>query len=600
VGATLALFRFSAQAPSFALPWRRRARARAEVAARAAAATSELPGAALAVPTRAATARLTAAWAGVRDRSATLPLVGAVTRLAFASMVRQVTFLAIATVGAVNVFMTAWYADRQDQVRVHPRTYLIADAIVGGFGLFFIILLTMFVGEMVWRERQQHTDQIQDALPVGPGVHLAGRLLALVGAMAMLQLVMIGAGMLVQTIKGYTNYELTVYLRTIYLIEFPFVLQYALLAFAVHALVNNKAVGHVVLIGFWVANIVMETMGYDHRLLTFGYTTPYQYSDMNGYGHFVPRLATFIGYWTFFAAGLGVLAYLYWVRGTETAWRIRRRAAAARFAAPARLGLSGAGVGMLGVGAFAFWNTNVLHPYRNRDDRQALQAEFERRYKAAYERVPLPRLVAVEVDADLRPETRRYRLTGAKWYVNRGPRAVDTLPMTIGELAQYPGEYRVETLRWSRPVRPLVADSTHGFLAWRLERPLAVGDSLRLDFAVSYAPRGFALGPTNTRIVENGTFVDYSAVPGIGYSREAELAEDRDRKKQKLAPRPLVFARDDTARWAYSDFGLEGDRVRFRATVRTAPDQVALAPGTLESERMEGGGACSGTWRTRR
>src|SRR5205085_2905398 len=92
----------------------------------------------------------------------------AVSRMAFASMTRQVSFLAIATVGAVNVVMTAWFANRMDQVTVYPRTYLIADAVVGGFGLFFVVLLTTFVGELVWRERQLGADQIQDALPVSP------------------------------------------------------------------------------------------------------------------------------------------------------------------------------------------------------------------------------------------------------------------------------------------------------------------------------------------------------------------------------------------------------------------------------------------------
>jgi hypothetical protein len=290
-----------------------------------------------------------------------------------------VTFLAIARVGVVNVVMSAWFANRLDQVVVYPRTYLIAEAIVGGFTLFFILLLTMFVGELVWRERQLGMDQIQDAAPVGPGQQLVGRALGLVAAMAILQATLILAGIAVQAVRGYHDFQLGLYLRTIYLVEFPFVLQYALLAFLVHTVVDNKAVGHVLLIAWWVVLIAAGSMGLEHQLYQFGATAPYTYSDMNGFGHFVPRLATYIGYWTAFSLALGVVAYLLWVRGTDTSWAVRRAQARARFGRGARLALGGSSAATVALGGFAFYNTSVLHHYANRKERNAFTAEYEKR-----------------------------------------------------------------------------------------------------------------------------------------------------------------------------------------------------------------------------
>ena len=587
---TLAAFRFRAQPATLALPRRRRGLPLAVAGTAGGDGPGAIIGSALG---RETTARLAAAWAAARGHASRWRQLLAVARMAFASMTRQVTFLAIATVGVVNVVMAAFYADRLDQVTVYPRTYLIANAIVGGFGLFFVILLTMFVGELVWRERQQGSDQIQDALPVGPGVHLVGRALGLMAAMAALQAVLILAGIAVQAAKGYHEFQLGLYLRTVYLVEFPFVLQYALLAFLVHTVVNNKPVGHVLLIAWWVVLIVFESVGLEHLLYRFGVTPPYTYSDMNGFGHFVPRLATISAYWTAVALALGVIAHLFWVRGTDTAWRTRVAAARARLTGGARAALGGTAAASLAFGGFAFYNTNVLHDYENRKGRNARVAEHERRYKARFEAMPHPTVVAVDVDVDLRPETRAWAMRGTQTYVNRTGRPLDTLFLTLspyaGETKVGPGsEITIDSLVWSRPATQLFRDDARAAAAWRLVAPLAPGDTLRLRWAASFRPLGFPNGGMHDRVAENGMFVDGQA-PIMGYDPNLELTGDDDRKKQGLKPRPLTAAIDDTAAHRYTYVRREGDWIAFRATVRTAPDQIALAPGYLKAQRMENG-----------
>jgi ABC-type transport system involved in multi-copper enzyme maturation permease subunit len=612
VGITFWLFRFSAQPIAFALPWRRARLATAGGGTLGGGAVGgaaggvphdDHPGAldALLLPAAApdAGARVTAAWDRARDRATGVRQLWAVTRLAFAGMARQVTFLAIATVGTVNVVMTAWFAGRSTQEVVLPRTYLIADAVVNGFGLFFVVLLTMYVGELVWRERSLRTDQIQDALPVSPTVHLVGRALGLLGVMAVLQLVLILAGMAVQTVRGYHEYELLVYLRTVFLVEFPFVLQYALFAFLVHTVVNNRSVGNVVLIAFWVLMITLDAIGFEHLLYQFGRTAPYTYSDMNGYGHFVPRLATFIGYWTAMALVMGVLAALAWVRGTGATRGTRLTDARARFGPRARLALGAAGGATAAFGGFAFYNTNVLHTYAGKKSRNAYVAGYEKKYRARFDGVELPKLAAVDVDADLQPERRAYLVRGTHTYVNRSGRPLDSLILSFPSTS--PGdaigvtentgrtpEMRMDSLVWSRPARELLMDRDIGFAVWRLDAPLAPGDSVRLRYVRRYEALGFPNGAFNTRVVENGTFVA-DAAPIMGYSREQELPDDDDRKKVGLKPRALTAPRDSAGADRVAAFGREGDWIRFRATVRTAPDQIAIAPGYLESAGTENG-----------
>ena len=70
----------------------------------------------------------------------------------------------------------------------------------------------------------------------------------------------------------------------------------------VHALVNQKFVGHLIIIAYFVGLQVMSTLGFDHRLYQLGRPSDFTYSDMNGWGPYLPRIVTQQGYY------VGVLA----------------------------------------------------------------------------------------------------------------------------------------------------------------------------------------------------------------------------------------------------------------------------------------------------
>src|SRR6476469_4833833 len=104
-------------------------------------------------------------------------------------------------------------------------------------------------------------------------------------------------------------------------------------------------------------------------------------ADMNGYGHFLPRVRTFQAYWGAASLLLLVAALLFWSRGTASSWRLRLASARERLT-PRTLGLGRAArVVFVARVVVIFWNTNVLNRYETPNDRQALQVEYEKRYK---------------------------------------------------------------------------------------------------------------------------------------------------------------------------------------------------------------------------
>jgi ABC-type transport system involved in multi-copper enzyme maturation permease subunit len=517
------------------------------------------------------------------DGAAWRQQVVSTTSLSFWSIVRQVPFLAIVAVGIVNMIMSASFVDTLYGEKTWPVTYTMAEVLEGGFLLFFIILITIYAGEAVWRERQLKLDQITDSLPTRTSVSLLGKLSGLVLVEALLLLIMIVAGVIMQTIKGYTHYELGLYFRYLFGTTLPSLIQITVLAFLVHVLVNQKYAGHVIMILFWIGRMAMSSLGVEHQLFGYANTPSFKYSDMNGFGPYLPQLTLSALYWTGVAVLLGVLALLFWVRGTETKWRLRLIAAGLRWSRPAAAVTMAAAVLAFGAGGAIFYNTNILNHYRNSKARRADQARYERTYKK-FEKMAQPRLVAADVRADLEPEHLAFWASGTFTFVNKQFRPLDSVLVTIAHV-----ELRIDTLAWNRPATALVSDSALGTRIYRFITPLAPGDTIRLRYRARYAPRGFANGGPPTLIADNGSFVNSEYFPLLGYQDGGEIGDDDDRQKEKLPPKARMPSIDDESARANSYLTNYADWIGFKATVSTAPDQIAIAPGYLVKDYQENG-----------
>jgi ABC-2 type transport system permease protein len=78
-------------------------------------------------------------------------------------------------------------------------------------------------------------------------------------------------------------------------------------------------------------------------------------------------------------------------------------------------------------------------------------------------------------------------------------------------------------------------------------------------------------------------------MPVLGYQPERELELDNERKKYGLNPKERLPDRSDLKARMNNYVSNDADWVDFRASVSTAPDQIAIAPGYLQREWLEGG-----------
>ncbi|MBX3145226.1 MAG: hypothetical protein KF785_00535 [Gemmatimonadales bacterium] len=513
-------------------------------------------------------------------------------RMSFRSIVRQVPFAVIVTVGMINLLIAAAYADLVFGQRAWPLTYNVVESLDGQFLIFFFVLIALYAGEVVWRERDLRADQVVDALPAGTSATMLGKVGGLILVQALLLLVLIAAGVVFQSAKGYFRFELGLYFAYLFGTVLPLLVQLTVMAVLIHVVVNHKYFAHALVILGFIVRAALGSLGIEHPLLQYGKVAPRVYSDMNGFGPFVPGLVWNTLYWSSVALLLGVGAYLLWIRGSETSWSVRLRAARARLR-PSTVAVAAVGlIGVISAGSVLLVNIHSTNTYRTSAEQRRLRAEHERTYKR-YAGTLQPRLVDADVRADLVPEELAFGVSATFTYVNNHPVGVDTLVVTLMQR-----DVVVDTLVWSRAATSLVEDHLHGMRLFVLEEPLAPNDSITLRYRGHYASRGFPVTgveptaiqiPIRNAIAANGSFLNFEYFPVLGYTTWRELQSDLDRRKEGLPPRVRAASIDDTAARAITYLGINASWINFRATVSTAPDQIALAPGTLIGEFAEGG-----------
>lgn len=502
------------------------------------------------------------------------------TRFYFGSLVREIPFLALAGIGVIMTIMNAVNADRSFGTSVYPVTHVMLDTLNGAV-LFAIIIITFYAGELVWKERGLKLDQATDALPVPSWTMLTGKITALVLALVVLYLVLTLSLIVVQLFKGYTNIEFGLYLRTLVGITLPTLLQFVLLGFFVHTLVNNKFIGHLVMVCVFLATIVLNALHVEHNLLEFGGSPNAVYSDMNGYGHFVRPLAWFTSYWIAFTVFLAVQAQVFWVRGTETSWRQRLANARAVASMPTLTFGALALLVMAGTGGFIFYNTNVLNTYRNSKQGEQEQADYEKTFRRLKD-TPQPRIVGVKVNVDIFPEERAVTFGGSYTIVNKNNVPVDSVIVSLESSAD------IEELTFNRAAKQVLSDKDRSTFIYRFDVPLQPRDTALLTFKLRYAAKGFSNSGTNLQDVTfNGTFVNSSYLPHFGYFEGAEIGDDDKRKENGLPPKERMAALDDPKARLKNYISTDADWVDFETVVSTVPDQIAIAPGYLQREWTE-------------
>ncbi|TAE33984.1 MAG: aminopeptidase [Cytophagales bacterium] len=490
---------------------------------------------------------------------------------------RDLPFVALAICGyALLIF--AFYQNTQGDTPSQPLSTEMANTVTSNiFSIIVILIGIMYAGELVWRERAVRLAQIQDAMPLPTGLTYLSQFMAILLVLIGLYVGGMGIGMLAQLVQGYTNIELLVYAKELATSMLGIAL-YIGLAFAVQLLVNNKFAGHAIVILIMFGWGQLTKIGLEHPLTQFDSGWTGSYSDLNGYMNPIGGYLAFKTYWLAFVALFLVGGLLLSVRGTEESFRVRWQQARRRFTTPFAVALSAAAVLLVSSGAYVYYNTSVLNKFRTEDEGVAWAVDYEKTLKK-FDREPQPKITGVTLEVDLFPSKRGFSATGTYVMQNRTKQPIKTIYVQM-DLSD---NLSLNKLQFDRAGR---LDTTYAerfrFRAYTLAQPLQPGDSLRMTFAEAYTSRGFSANGASAGLVPNGTFIDQSYFPVLGYESQIELGDDDKRKENKLPEKERLPARNDPRGLSQGAVTDDADEVNFAITVSTEADQTAVAPGYLQ------------------
>ena len=497
------------------------------------------------------------------------------TRLRVSNILHEVPFWALVILMAGIALNNGHYAGHVADRNVWPVTYLMLQAVEGGAELFFFIVAALYAAELIWRERDTQFAGIHDSLPISETVDWFSKLCALCFVELVLLTVAGLCGIVMQTIAGYHHYELIEYAKELYIVTFPQVLVYVLFALFIQTVVSNKFIGHGIVVGVFVLVPILFSFGWENTLYLFGNTPPYTYSDMNGYGHFVPALLWSIVYWLSISCLLATISIALARRGSDDAWPARFRLAvqrAPRLVPAAALFL----VIALSSGGWYFYNAHVLNEYLTAQSRRDIQAQYERNFKK-YEHLAQPKIIAADANIDIFPERRSFSGTGHFVLQNKTSQPTGRIHITNPMQS-------ISNVRFSRPFHVVSSSPRALYTIYQLDTPLSPGDKLDLDFNVGYTSRGFRDGNERPELAYSGTFFDSGYFPALGYDQTVEIGDPRRRREEHLPDWELLPRRGDPEGTVTNLFTTYSDWIGYHTTVSTSDDQIALAPGYLTRE----------------
>lgn len=501
----------------------------------------------------------------------------------FKYVTTSIPFIAIALFGLALMITNSFFIGRVFGTYTYPTTYLMLELINNGFTLFFIIILVFYSGELIWRERDVRINLIQDSLPMPDFISLISKFLSMVMVYSVMLVFLIICGVIIQTFKGYYDYRVGVYFGSLFTETLSLLVLFTLLAFFIQVMVNNKFLGHAIIIIFFITMEVLDSLGLEHNLFQFGSAGLGPYSEMNGFGHFVTGFSWFDLYWFAFAIFLFAISVMFAVRGSEAAMKWRWKVGQLRLTRPLMtFGITAFLVFSLS-GCYIYYNTNVINSYSNSDEIQALQADYERKYKQ-YEYLAQPKVTDINLKAELYPEIRDYSMEGYYVLENKEDAPIKEIHLQLESTADYQHEY----VTFSRPAVIKENDDKFKYIIYELDEALQPGDTVKLSFKQTYVSAGFKESGSNTGIVFNGTFLNNGSLPSIGYNSGQELASDSDRKDNDLEPKERMLPRDDERGLKVNFISDDSNGINFEIVIGTNKDQTAIAPGYLQRQWTEG------------
>ncbi len=506
------------------------------------------------------------------------------TKFEIKAVVKNPTFIIIVSIGMILLITNLTsFSGRYGAVQ-YPVTYDIVDIIDGSFMLFMIGFIAFYTGVLVWKERDAKINEIQDATPIQTVSLFASKVVAIIFAMALVLVATILIGIIAQTLHGYTRYDLDVYIKSLLGLKLLSYAYMVVLSLLFHYLINNRYIAYFAFVIFIVMNsFVWGLLEISSNMISFNSKPTYTYSDMNGFGPFVPSVFWFNLYWGLFCILLGFVILAFYIRGKESDMKHRWQQARGQFN-KSKMGLALALLAFVLCGSWVFYNTKIVNSYDSPKQTEDNQVSYEKKYKK-YEKLVQPRFYKFDYNIAIMPEERNMTATIEAWAKNKSNTPISELHFTMPLLT--------DSITLTLPnAKVKLNDKVLHYRIYTLNKALAPNDSIKIGIKLESITKGFENEVSFTQLTQNGTFFNNKDIlPAFGYMDQFEISDKNLRIKRKLPKRNRMPKLDENnlADRGNTYIGSDSDWVTVNTTISTSKGQTAVAPGSLVKQWEEKG-----------
>lgn len=503
----------------------------------------------------------------VIDESTWITLINAFlgSLLEFQSFLKSRLFWVFIVGGFFFLHIDQWFADRVQGTLNYPVTYMMVEVDSFTYVLYAYAIILFYSGTLIWKERDVQFHEISDTTPFPNWARLLQKFLSVSFISFALTFLIFLSGITIQSLKGYYNYELDLYARTLFGIFLPDLLMFQALAFCMLTLIKNKYAGLLSVIVLWTITSLLPSLGVEHPMLIFSSLPPYIYSDLNGFGHFWKGIFWFNIYWLLGASLLYSSSLYFWPRGYNTNPK--------RLSKSLLVAVTSILVSFVLVAIFLINKTTSKNQFTTEDDLKEYSYQYEKRYSYLKEK-DQPKIISVNVNVDIFPKERKVSFNGSYLVKNKTSTPIQELVLSLKNPTNY------KSISLSRVNKIIVDDLEIGIKIFSLSTPLEPNDSLSITYELTHQDKGIGADNPDTEIVYNGSVISGEHLPKIGYQPSFELADNKIRKEYGLALKQTKKPWEETAKKT-SFAGNDSDWISFSTQVSTSEDQIALAPGSL-------------------
>jgi ABC-2 type transport system permease protein len=292
-----------------------------------------------------------------------------------------------------------------------PLTREMVDRIGNVFFPTLLIIITYYGAEIVWHEQQLGIADIIDATATRNLSLYFPKIIALCLVVSSLMLISVVLTVFNQIVAGYYNFDPSLYFSLLLIKTLLPMLMMIILAVSIQIFSPNKYLGMLIFVIIWMVLGGVAQLGLVHNMWLFASIPVFEYSDLNGYGHFMSTVVWYNLYWFGLILLLLVMGFGLWRRGSEYDIKYRFGLLRSHIGKWGERWALGGLTLFVGAGGYIYYNTIILNEYPGFDDNFNFRESYERKYKT-FASDDIPTIESVAVDIDFFPQQRKVTVKG--------------------------------------------------------------------------------------------------------------------------------------------------------------------------------------------